>query len=871
MAQYRAIFKRAYVKGIATAVLLTAGLAAGAAQAADTDIDAQLGATATEAKDYTVSGTATFSGSSSKYAGTLTVTGSEAKLSTDSSSGNVAQLYFKNLNVTNGATLELKKGESHTNGGFQGLYNDPDFSKADSRVTVDNATVTISGETSIQATNASLNRATLNLTGSKAGFSAEDGHNNSPVAGRGELSITNSTVNMSGTGVWMGGTFVDIADSKITLDGANSGGFARLYAYGTQGQMDLSDTTITVEDGKFGKLQAATLNLNDGTVVTNSGTLVLGSAGENNKVNLNDGAVVQINGTAKGHIYAASDINMTGGELTLVTTDGKFGLIGVSAPADYNAGTLGTFDTDLKATGGQITVTKSQIQMNNITLAGDVEVTLGSHIGDKDSYWTDNALINAEDNGNAGEGNLTINGATITMKAGSSIMGRTVNLNAGEISLNGTDDAYASGESGSAMFMAYGTSGVMNLAGGSIEIDAATEHGAIRAKDVNLTGTTITNAGTLTIAGVLDKTVSGANAVAESGGILFDMTGGSLTNNTGATLNLGVVSGSTAVDNKTSKFTIAGGNFTNAGTVNVASGSTLAFNGTATAAPVVKNTGTISVASGASFNTDGTVTIGSTTDAGTIKFTGTGSSGTFAGENVVLNNKIDIATGSTVQVEGNVTFNGDNSATNKVDLTGSGTLTLNAGSTLTINDAANTLGLTYTVANDSGSFTKGSGAASFSGAAGATLYLDVTGMTGLDGQKFDADGLTALKTSLTNAIGSGDYTVNFQGISIDLASGTISSSNTTDYSKVEDFLISGVETDELKNTSVAVTGSTEVQGSIGQVTTDGTNVIVADKTLTLNGHATTVGGEVASPVLTQTGTGTDATVAGVTWAVTPPH
>ena len=36
MAQYRAIFKRAYIKGIASAVLLTAGLAAGAAQAADT-------------------------------------------------------------------------------------------------------------------------------------------------------------------------------------------------------------------------------------------------------------------------------------------------------------------------------------------------------------------------------------------------------------------------------------------------------------------------------------------------------------------------------------------------------------------------------------------------------------------------------------------------------------------------------------------------------------------------------------------------------------------------------------------------------------------------------------------------------------------
>ena len=35
LAQYRAIFKRAYIKGLASAVLLTAGLAAGQAQAAE--------------------------------------------------------------------------------------------------------------------------------------------------------------------------------------------------------------------------------------------------------------------------------------------------------------------------------------------------------------------------------------------------------------------------------------------------------------------------------------------------------------------------------------------------------------------------------------------------------------------------------------------------------------------------------------------------------------------------------------------------------------------------------------------------------------------------------------------------------------------
>ena len=60
LAQYRAIFKRAYVKGIASAVLLTAGLAAGQAQAANEnllDIVAELPSTDTVTIDGTSDGT----------------------------------------------------------------------------------------------------------------------------------------------------------------------------------------------------------------------------------------------------------------------------------------------------------------------------------------------------------------------------------------------------------------------------------------------------------------------------------------------------------------------------------------------------------------------------------------------------------------------------------------------------------------------------------------------------------------------------------------------------------------------------------------------------------------------------------------------
>ena len=706
LAQYRAIFKRAYFKGLATAVLMTAGLAAGAAQAAEIS----LGASLDEAKDVTVTGQDTFSGSTAQYAGTLTISGSGAKLTSDSTSNIVAQLYFKELNVTDGATLELTQNSSDHNG-FQGLYTDPDFTEAASLANFNKATVTISGTTSIQATNVTMNDTTLTLEGSKAGLGAEDGDNNNPVAGRGELTITGSTITMSGTGVWMGGTKVAISDSTITLDGADSGSdaFAHLYAYGTQGEMDLTDVTLSVSDDKYGNLGAATLNLNNGTTITNSGTLILGQAGADNVVNLNDGAKVAIDGTAKGHIYAASDIVMTGGELSLVTTDGKFGLIGVSAPEDYSAGKLGTFDTDLTATGGKITVTKSQIQMNNITLGGEVEVTIGTNIGDKDSYWTDNALINAEDNTKEGQGNLTIDGATITMNAGSSLMGRTINMNAGAITLNGANNAYDSGESGSAMFFAYGVNGVMNLAGGSIAVDGNGEHGALRSKTLNLTGTEISvvSGGELTIAGVLDKAQSGANAVLADGGIAFNMTGGVI-NNAG-TLNLGVVSG-TAVNNSGSTFTIAGGTFSNAGKANVASGSTLALTGSTSLTPTITNSGIIEVQSGASFTTAGSFTLDG---AGTLDFKSGATSISLAGENVVLNNKLAIAEDVSVAVAGKVTFNGDNSSGNKVYITGSGDVTIDSTGTLIINDAANTIGLSYT-AGEAGALGSFSGASPLS-------------------------------------------------------------------------------------------------------------------------------------------------------------
>ena len=79
LAQYRAIFKRAYVKGIASAVLLTAGLAAGQAQAAATTLDGTTNLLPDEGQTATIDGSGTSTGYIDNAAqfGNINITGGE--------------------------------------------------------------------------------------------------------------------------------------------------------------------------------------------------------------------------------------------------------------------------------------------------------------------------------------------------------------------------------------------------------------------------------------------------------------------------------------------------------------------------------------------------------------------------------------------------------------------------------------------------------------------------------------------------------------------------------------------------------------------------------------------------------------------------
>ena len=861
MAQYRAIFKRAYVKGIASAVLLTAGLAAGQAQAAIT-----WGTTNDTTVDVTITDTQTESGGKDVFANDLTITGT-GNLTIGSGSAGTRVVVNNSMTLENGATLTVNNADSGLIGSHNidavaesGGSNFTVFDGANTTFNADRSNVNVKSGSSIIFVNTSLTDSTVTLE-SGAGIGAEPGPADRS-ANRGVLTLDGGTYNLANT-AWLYGNNVEITEGTVleVSGGAivNSGNKTTtdIYAKST-GTLNFAGT-MNIASGGAAMLGGREVNLLDGADIQSSGTLILGNE-FTEQVTIEDGSNIEhIN--ASDHAYAASNIVMTGGTLTLdnSTASGTagWGLIGTKEPNTASQ----DFVFDLTATGGVINVKKSQIQMRNVTLGGDVEVTIGTNIGDNSgSNYADNSQINAIGEGDTGV--LTVaDNAELTMNEGSLLTANSFNLTGGVIELNGAsgDDATNSGSSGAAMIRGYGD-GILNLAGTEINI-AADKAGVLRSKDINLTASTITNAGTLTIAGSVSNQ-SGGNTLAT--GTTFEMTGGTLSNT--ATLNLGIGSG-------TETFTIAGGTFSNTGadaTVNVKSGSILTLTGTTTLTPTITNTGKISVASGGTIATAGSITVGGA--SGQIELA-SGATANLGGENVVLNGILNVQSGSTTNISGKITFNGDGDSGTKLDLkvASGGNLDLKAGGTLIINDVEQTIGLSYTKADSGvGTFTVDSGFAGFTTGSAGTLYLDVAAVKDLGGTTIANDDIEDFANNIKSEVASGStIAIKLDGVKFDLGS-AITSGNSANFADVDNVLSTGVSDGQLDNTSINITkddAAAQVQGSIGQVAIAGDagidSVTVGTKTpLILNGHE--VDGVSQGTALVTVGTGEDATVGGAT-------
>ena len=160
MAQYRAIFKNAYFKGMATALVLTAGLAAGAAQAADDFYYSDDGKTWTTTSGTKLNITSTWSGSGSIYGGYVDTTKLDSGKDVDVSAVGNTLTVNGDTGVVSNSGSNVVGGWAKTQNGFALASDNKVVVKVDSSNPTSGSSTLKSGGQVIGAWASSLNGAT---------------------------------------------------------------------------------------------------------------------------------------------------------------------------------------------------------------------------------------------------------------------------------------------------------------------------------------------------------------------------------------------------------------------------------------------------------------------------------------------------------------------------------------------------------------------------------------------------------------------------------------------------------------------------------------------------------------------------------------
>ena len=381
MAQYRAIFKRAYIKGIASAVLLTAGLAAGAASSSSIAMAAEIGPTLGQ-EDFVSGGTVnsgTITQSSTinmgslaadKFSGTWTVigdtvlSGPEADITITGAAGKhiLVSGSSGNLTVQSGASLTITNTDTtdtHIYGG------NTDGSSGTLTLTGDGSTINLN-KASMGFKDVKINNgAELNLGGQvKLNYDSGSGawytYSNISAGASGTFSVENATVNVNDQGFINAETLNVSGATTINLNGevkdVTSGSdyaTAFLKAYGDSGTITFASTTangttskpvINVTADKYGALYATKVNLTD------------------TQVNIGAGATLIIDGTFSGTAAANEGVHKT---TTLTLDDVTFDNNGTAIIGNATSG--GTAEV----VSGTTTLTGNVKNYAKVTVKGE--------------------------------------------------------------------------------------------------------------------------------------------------------------------------------------------------------------------------------------------------------------------------------------------------------------------------------------------------------------------------------------------------------------------------------------------------------------------------------------------------------------------
>ena len=406
LAQYRAIFKRAYVKGLASAVILTAGLAAGQAQATDIT-DANAGTNLASGEVVTVNGgdtKLTISGTATT--GTIFTWGADVTVTSGATASNYIKGNAGPVNITGDGSLTIDVGENDASANGLSIIGD-------------------SSGTTIQLGTIDVSKGTLAISDSGADVSVDAQSINIGTAAAEATAANTGKLTVSG-----------LTDGKTaTLGGTNSN--ITVYA---DGQL-----TATTNSGSV-SIQGSTLNLKNGS-------LFLAQAGDDSGATVTISTDTLSAETGSAHVIY-DDTNDVTEEFTGKTANFAGHLL---------VGENGTLNINTQAATGSSTDVENQ---GIVTLAsGSNTVVTGTlNVNNGTLFVEDGAKLNAT----AATSKITVNnnGSTTdgTLKISSSTLETLVEGGAKYTSIDNTGVIGATADTES------GAASLLQLVGGTIEL-----------------------------------------------------------------------------------------------------------------------------------------------------------------------------------------------------------------------------------------------------------------------------------------------------------------------------------------------------------------------------------------------------------------
>ena len=366
MAQYRAIFQNAYFKGLATAAVVTMGLAAGQAQAAAIDSADAWGK---------------LTGLENKVEGSETITLSGSNITNDNA--------FK-LEITSSGSHVIKSGSAIASNA-EIVYNN----------TASAGSITIQTDTDagvLDVNKFTLTQGTVNISGSGSALKAGTLEIGGEAVEDGKALITLASgafVGKSGSNATDFNTELTLnKGAKITTSGDSSGS---IYA----AKLNMNDGAISVS----GSSATATLTLNVNKGEINGGTL---EAGQSGSLTIN---LSKIGETVGDVSINKGDIKVASGSTLLVSGEGT---LSIADEANFSGGA----DAIVNITGGAqpLTVELSKTQFKEIADNSKLTLTSGSlNFTDALDLATDITLTDGSSVGLKAASGSKIGGANITV------------------------------------------------------------------------------------------------------------------------------------------------------------------------------------------------------------------------------------------------------------------------------------------------------------------------------------------------------------------------------------------------------------------------------------------------------------------------